>query len=338
MKIIVAVMMFAFVPVIALAGPSIVGDMNGWNNADPAYDTTLNGNGVNVLTKTLLAGTYQYKAVENDSWDYPIPGGPNQEFTLGADGDVTWFVNYGANVGASDGDEYIFDSTHPPIVAGDMQSELGGSDWDQTDTVNTVMTDINFDDVWEFTAVIAPAGNYQCKVVLNNNWDQNTAPGGNYTFYSDGINPVTFTYDMSNNVTTISTQVVTQQDVTVTFTMCLPDSVGTTGSACVIGSHAAIGGWGTGVDMMQPCAGASPGLWTLDVMFPAGSDPFVEYKYKKDDCATWESTGNHSFNIDDSSASQILPVDGWEYITPMCPDCSSPVEDSSWGAIKGLYR
>lgn len=337
MKIFAAVVMAALIPAVALAGPSVVGSMQGWDPADASYGVTINGNGVYTLTKSLLAGFYEYKVTETDAWDGNDFPGPNQTFTLAADGDVTWFVNLGANAGVKEGDEFVFHSMNPPIVAGDMQSELGGSDWDQTDMVNTVMSDPDLDDVWEFSAVI-PAGNYQCKVVLNNNWDQNTAPGGNYSFTSDGINPVNFQYDMSNNTTTISTQVVTQQDVTVTFTVCLPDSVTTTGGVCVIGSHSAIGGWGTGVDMMQPCAVASPGLWTVNVMFPAGSDPFVEYKYKKDGCATWENTGNHSFSIDDSAPAQLLPVDGWEYITPMCPDCSSPVEDSSWGQIKGLYR
>jgi hypothetical protein len=327
-------------PLVALAGPSVVGSMQGWDPADPAYDLSVNGNGVYVLTKSLLAGFHEYKVTETDAWDGNDFPGPNQSFTLGADGDVTWFVNLGATPGVKEGDEFVFHSVNPPIVAGDMQSELGGSDWDQTDTSTTVMSDPDMDDVWEFTAVIAPAGDYQCKVVLNNNWDQDTQlGGGNVSFYSDGMNPVTFSYDMSNNTTTVSTEVVTQQDVTVTFTVCLPDSVTTTGGLCVIGGADALGNWTVGVDMWQPCPDLSPGLWIVDnVTFPAGSDPFVEYKYKKDDCATWESTGNHSFSIDDAAPTQVLPIDGWEYITPECPDCSSPVEDATWGTIKSIFR
>ncbi|MBD3349308.1 MAG: hypothetical protein GF400_08975 [Candidatus Eisenbacteria bacterium] len=338
MRLIGAIALVALVPAMALAGPSIVGSMQGWDPADPNYDLSINANGVYTLTKTLVAGSYEYKAVDGDDWGWDFPGA-NQTFTLAADDDVTWYVNLGATVGTKEGDEFVFHSMNPPIVAGDFQSELGGSDWDQTDTSTTVMTDGDGDDVWEFSAVVAPAGDYQGKVVLNNNWDQDTQMGGgNVTFTSDGVNPVTWTYDMSNNTTTVSTEVVTQQDVTVTFTVCLPDTVTTTGDVCVIGGHPAIGDWTTGVNMTQPCPAISPGLWTVDVLFPAGSNPFVEYKYKKDDCATWENTGNHSFSIDDSAPMQVLPVDGWEFITPECPDCSSPVENSTWGAIKGIYR
>ena len=131
---------------------------------------------------------------------------------------------------------------------------------------------------------------------------------------------------------------VTSQDVTVTFHLCLSGETTTSGAVCVTGSHEALTNWGDGVPMMFSCEQISPKLYEVDVLFAAGSNPYVEYKYKKDDCQTWESTGNHSFTIDDSAPTQDLWVDGWEYIEPDCPDCASPVEDSSWGTIKGLYR
>ena len=335
MRLIAAIVIALVVPAYALAGPSIVGSMQGWDPADPAYDLAISASDVYELTKPLVAGFYEYKAVDGDAWglDFPVA---NQTFTLAADDDVTWFVNLGANVGVKEGDEYVFHSMNPPIVAGDMQSELGGVDWDPYDTVNSVMQNGAVDGVWEFTAIIEPAGDYQGKVVLNNNWDQST--GDNVSFYSDGMNPVTFTYDMSNNTTTVSSQVVTQQDVLVTFTVCLPDSVDSFFDVCVTGSHASLTNWGFGILMGQPCPDIQAKLWTVDVMFPAGSDPFVEYKYKKDDCQTWESTWNHAFSIDDSSPTQILLPDVWEYLATECPDCTSPVEDASWGTIKSIYR
>ena len=336
MKFAALVVMALAIPAYALAGPSIVGSMQGWDPADPAYDLAVNGNGVYVLTKSLLAGSYDYKVTETDAWDGNDFPGSNQAFTLAADGDVTWYVNLGATPGVKEGDEYVFHSLNPPIVAGDMQSELGGSDWDPTDTVNTVMSDPDGDDVWEFTAVIAPEGDYQCKVVLNNNWDQST--GDNVSFHSDGVSPVTFSYDMSSNTTAVSSQVVTQQDVTVTFTLCLPEGIDSFFDVCVTGNHPALTSWGDGVLMEQPCPVQSPKLYSVDVLFPAGSDPFVEYKYKKDDCATWESTGNRPLVIDDSAPTQVLPLDAWEYMAPDCPTCSSPVEDTSWGTLKAIYR
>ncbi|MFH1865883.1 MAG: carbohydrate-binding module family 20 domain-containing protein [Candidatus Eisenbacteria bacterium] len=336
MRLIAAIVIALVIPAYALAGPSIVGSMQGWDPADPAYDLAITGSGVYELTTPLLAGFYEYKVTETDFWDGNDFPGANQSFTLAADGDVIWFVNLGANVGVKEGDEFVFHHMNPPIVAGDMQSELGGADWDAGDTVNSVMFNGLVDGVWEFTAVIAPAGDYQCKVVLNNNWDQDT--GANVSFHSDGVNPVTFTYDMSNNTTGVSTQVVTQQDVTVTFTVCLPDSIDSFFDVCITGSHASLTNWGFGILMGQPCPTLQPKLWTVDVMFPAGSDPFVEYKYKKDDCQTWEGTGNRPLTIDDSAPTQTMAPDVWEFLATECPDCSSPVEDTSWGTIKSIFR
>jgi hypothetical protein len=132
---------------------------------------------------------------------------------------------------------------------------------------------------------------------------------------------------------------VTSQDVVVTFHLCLPDGIDSFFDVCVTGNHDELTNWGDGVVMGQPCPGPSPKLYQVDVNFLEGSNPYVEYKYKKDDCATWESTGNHSFTIDDSSPYMDLPwIDGWEYMEPDCPDCASPVEEATWGMIKGLYR
>jgi hypothetical protein len=132
---------------------------------------------------------------------------------------------------------------------------------------------------------------------------------------------------------------MTSQDVTVRFTMCLTSGVETSGGVCVVGSQAPIGDWSQGVAMSLSCPSQDPNLYQADVLFPAGSNPYVEYKYQKDDCVTWESTGNHSFTIDDTDSFFEIPyVDGWEYLTPDCPGCATATEDVGWGAIKALYR
>jgi len=203
MRTLAAIAILLMVTVPAMAGPSIVGDFQGWDPADAGTELTLDANGVYVYTHSFLAGSYVYKAVDGDAWGQDFPGN-NQPITLAADGDVTFYVNLGATVGTKEGDEYVFDSLHPPIVCGDFMSELGGSDWDQTDTSTTVMSDGDDDGIWEFSSVI-PAGTYNFKIVLNNNWDQNTSPAGDIPFVSDGSTPVVFTYDMSNNTTTVQT-------------------------------------------------------------------------------------------------------------------------------------
>jgi hypothetical protein len=120
--------------------------------------------------------------------------------------------------------------------------------------------------------------------------------------------------------------------------LCLTTGVTTTGDVCVTGSPPELTGWGTAVTMLQTCPVLSPNLYQADVLFPAGSNPYVEYKYRKDDCETWESTGNHSFTIDDSGGNQDVWTDGWEWNAPNCPDCPTATEPVQWGTIKALYR
>ena len=191
-------------PAAALAVGHITGSFQGWNPDDPNYELTQNANGVYTLTKTLDAGTHEYKAVDGNAWGQDFPSA-NQTFTFGASSTVTWYVNFGAVVGTKQGDEYVFHSMNPPIVCGSFMSELGGTDWDQTNTTLTVMSDPDGDDVWEFQSLI-PAGSYQFKIVLNNNWNQDTyPPSQNYSFGSDGVTPVLFRYHMVNNVTEVFT-------------------------------------------------------------------------------------------------------------------------------------
>ena len=52
--------------------------------------------------------------------------------------------------------------------------------------------------------------------------------------------------------------------------------------------------------------------------FPGGCNPSIQYKYNKGSC-DWESIGNRSFVIDDSSPTQILPIDTWDNW-----DCCTP--------------
>ena len=166
---------------------SVAGSFNGWNSGDPDYQMALNANGVMELTKNLPDGNHEYKVVEDGNW-YP---GNNQQINLSASEDITWKWNYDANL-----------VTHTlPVVAGNFLSTMGGSDWDPTELMGE-MEDPEGDDVFTLTLTIPVAGNYECKVTLNNNWDQST--GGNTPFVSDGVNPTTFTYDFTTNTTTVT--------------------------------------------------------------------------------------------------------------------------------------
>ncbi len=165
---------------------SIAGSFNGWNSSDPDYQMEINSNGIFELTKSLAAGTHEYKVVEDGNW-YP---GNNQTFTLAATEDVTWKYNFDANI-----------VTHDlPVVAGNFLSAIGGNDWDPTELMGE-MSDPEGDDIFTLELVI-PAGSYECKVTLNHNWDQST--GGNVPFTTDGVAPTIFTYDFTTNTTTVT--------------------------------------------------------------------------------------------------------------------------------------
>jgi starch binding protein with CBM20 domain len=102
---------------------------------------------------------------------------------------------------------------------------------------------------------------------------------------------------------------VTSTAVNVTFTLCMSGEV-TTGVPCVIGSAPEIGGWGTGVNMTN----VSGELYEVTVEFPAGSNPTFEYKFKKDDCANWESADNRVVNLpnDGVTVELVLATDSWD--------------------------
>ena len=66
-----------------------------------------------------------------------------------------------------------------------------------------------------------------------------------------------------------------------------------------------------------PLTNVSGDLWQGTVTFAAGDNPAFEYKYKKDDCATWESVGNRAVALPtDGTTAVNLAADSWDN-TPM---------------------
>lgn len=127
---------------------------------------------------------------------------------------------------------------------------------------------------------------------------------------------------------------VLDADREVCFELCLRD-VEYTGVPCVIGSGSELGNWEVGVLMTD----LGNDLFRVCVVYRAGTPiPInVEYKYKKDDCANWESTPNRPFTIDNSSPGTQTFANTWE---DGPGDCSvpNPTLESSWGVIKSQYR
>ena len=77
---------------------TIAGDFSGWNNADAAWAMNSLGGGLYSLTKTVAAGTYNWKAVETGTWnalgwDGRTVNAWNIYLDLAEDTDITFSVD-----------------------------------------------------------------------------------------------------------------------------------------------------------------------------------------------------------------------------------------------------
>ncbi len=157
---------------------------------------------------TLPAGSYQYKAALNNSWDenYGLHAAFNgSNIPLAAPGGpVKFYYDHKTH--------WVTDSvsTPVPVAVGDFQSELGcPGDW-QPDCLRSWLEDPDGDGTSTFQTTALPAGSYEAKVAINESWDVNYGAGG----VPGGANipltvpydhaPVTFSYDAATHVLTVS--------------------------------------------------------------------------------------------------------------------------------------
>ena len=143
------------------------------------------------------AGSYEYKAALNDSWDENYganaqPNGANIPFNLGAATNVKFYYSHETH--------WITDNVNSVIATapGSFQSELGcPGDW-QPDCLRSWLQDPDGDGVYEFSTDAIPGGSYEFKVALNEAWDT-SFPASNVPFTSNTGDTVTITYDTSDN-------------------------------------------------------------------------------------------------------------------------------------------
>ncbi len=185
--------------------PHIVGNMNQWNPQNHQYELELQDNGLWTASLDLPAGTYEYKILESDEWNGNDWPSNNQTFETNGEEPVIIYANCGLLPFEKNGDEFEFHSTNPPVVCGDFLSELGYTDWDVS-TTETALNDnaINGDQEANdgiYSAIFhIPAGDYEYKIVLNNNWEQNTS-SQNIALNLQNDSDVMFFYDMAENIT-----------------------------------------------------------------------------------------------------------------------------------------
>ena len=160
-------------------------------------------------TLTLKAGTYNYKAALNKSWDVAYgqggsPTGGNIALTVPADGTkVTFYYDNNTHWTTTNLDGDIV------TAAGDFQSEIGcPADW-SPDCLRSWLEDPDGDGVYTFTTTAIPAGDYQVKAAINQSWDVSYGAGGvlgganiDFNVPTDGAK-VTFSYIAATHVLTV---------------------------------------------------------------------------------------------------------------------------------------
>jgi pullulanase-type alpha-1,6-glucosidase len=148
-------------------------------------------------TFTVPAGSWEYKAALNDTWDESYPG---DNIPLAAPGgDVKFYYDHKTH--------WVTDSVNSTIAtaAGDFQSELGcPGDW-QPDCLRSWLQDPDGDGTYEFATTAIPVGDYELKVALDEAWDT-SYPASNvpFTVASEGeLITITFDAATTNVVVTV---------------------------------------------------------------------------------------------------------------------------------------
>ena len=198
------------------------------------------------------------------------------------------------------------------------RGSLAPLDWHQT----FILTDPDGDSIYTGMASFDPSligSELQYKFVFGADtcWDVTweeplSTAGANRTFTipsADTTLPVVYFSDIDKPPTSI--------DVTVTFNVntqyieaFVPDSM------AIRGSHDSLNWWNLGQWPYMEYLGDS--LWQAEITFPAGTTPYIWYKYNARDPIfgwQWEPIpGNRLFAIVDTAPTQILPMDYYGFL------------------------
>ena len=160
-------------------------------------------------TFSLPAGKYEYKAALNDSWteNYGLhaqSGGANIPVSLPSAGSVKFYYDHESHWATDNRSSVI------AVAPGSFQSELGcPGDWDPT-CLRSWLEDPDGDGTYTFETTALPAGSYETKVAINEDWAENYGQGGvlngsNVPFNVPVDNTkVTFSYDAASHVLTVT--------------------------------------------------------------------------------------------------------------------------------------
>jgi pullulanase len=252
-----------------------------WSDVDQAWEATF----------SLPAGTHEYKAVTERSWDAGTDF-PGQNITLHLDApaDVTFLVDHAT--------EYVLDTVNHEVVvaAGDFQASLGcAGDWDPT-CLRSWLQDAERDGVYRRTLRGLTAGDYEFKAVIDRDWSE-SYPSTNlgFTIPSDGT-PVTVIFDRATNDVTVDVGGVPDEDQ--------PDRVVLAGTfQTALGCD---GNWDPGCDASALTYDPVGRHWEAGFDLPAGS---YEYKAVAHVDGGHEWHGDGSFGLPDGNIPLELASD-----------------------------
>ncbi len=185
-------------------------------------------------TFNVPAGSWEYKAPLNDSWDENYGagaqrGGANIALNLGAATDVKFYYDHETH--------WITDNVNAVIatVPGSFQSELGCSgDW-QPWCLQSWLQDPDGDGTFIFETGRLPSGSYEAKVAHNEDWAENYGAGGepggaNIAFAVPADCAIMrFEYELTSHILNISEAPAPVQPASVTIPGSFQEELGCPG-------------------------------------------------------------------------------------------------------------
>lgn len=160
-------------------------------------------------TFSLPAASYEYKAALNDSWteNYGVhaqSNGANIPLSLPSAGSVKFYYDHKSHWATDNRSSVI------AVAAGSFQAELGcPGDWDPS-CLRSWLEDPDGDGIYTFETTALPAGSYETKVAINEDWSENYGQGGVLNGPNIPFNvpvdstKVTFRYDAASHVLTVT--------------------------------------------------------------------------------------------------------------------------------------
>lgn len=182
--------------------PSCATTFLNWDANDTVWQGSFN----------LPAGSYEYKAALNGTWDvnYGVnatQNGANIVLNLGAPSTVKFYYDHDTH--------WITSNVNSRIVVapGSFQSELGCSgDWDPS-CLRSWLQDPDGDGLFTALLMGIPQGSYEGKAAINEAWDENYGAGGAagganlpFTVAPNSLG-VLFSFNSRTNILTIEDQV-----------------------------------------------------------------------------------------------------------------------------------